>query len=141
MALSEFRPQRVKCKGDVCDSRTPLEPPRENEECDNIDGDIQCDSLHDISVLVGPLNTEWCVQQRTLAPIILSPYPPADSCDEPEEDCSEGYPSVCNSGCAAVLLPLRYQRMGICFALDSSSVLTEALRLAQRRLPTTFQLR
>ena len=76
-ALSEFRPQRVKCKGDVCDSATPLEPPQENEECDNIDGVIQCDSLDDITGLVGPLNTEWCVQQRTLAPgRFVSSHPP-----------------------------------------------------------------
>eukprot|EP01045_Picozoa_sp_COSAG04_P009956 COSAG04_NODE_596_length_12255_cov_4.614018_4_plen_77_part_00 len=52
-ALSEFRPQRVKCKGDVCDSRTPLEPPRENEECSEIAGVLQCDSLGDISEIVG----------------------------------------------------------------------------------------
>ena len=44
-----------------------------------------------------------------MRPIVSSPLIPlaADSCDEPEEDCSEGYPEVCNSGCAAVLLPFR----------------------------------
>ena len=28
----------------------------------------------------------------------------ATCCDEPGEDCSDGYPHTCNSGCAAILL-------------------------------------
>jgi hypothetical protein len=30
----------------------------------------------------------------------------AECCDEPDEDCSGGLPSMCNAGCAAVLLPV-----------------------------------
>jgi hypothetical protein len=28
-----------------------------------------------------------------------------ECCDEPDEDCSDGYPHTCNAGCAALLLP------------------------------------
>ena len=31
----------------------------------------------------------------------------AECCDEPTETCTGGYPSTCNAGCAAVLLPIR----------------------------------
>jgi hypothetical protein len=31
----------------------------------------------------------------------------AECCDEPTEDCADGHPSICNAGCAAVLLPVR----------------------------------
>jgi hypothetical protein len=31
----------------------------------------------------------------------------AECCDEPSEDCSSGYPTTCNAGCAAILLPVR----------------------------------
>eukprot|EP01052_Picozoa_sp_SAG31_P035914 SAG31_NODE_4399_length_3269_cov_11.372871_4_plen_260_part_00 len=30
-----------------------------------------------------------------------------ECCDEPDEDCSSGYPASCNEGCANVLLPIR----------------------------------
>ena len=28
-----------------------------------------------------------------------------ECCDEPSEDCSAGFPTTCNEGCAALLLP------------------------------------
>ena len=31
----------------------------------------------------------------------------AECCDEPAESCAHGYPSTCNAGCAAILLPIR----------------------------------
>jgi hypothetical protein len=46
-----------------------------------------CDDLDDLTAMILPLNAECC--------------------DEPEEDCTLGYPLTCNEGCAAVLLPFK----------------------------------
>ena len=48
------------------------------------------------------LARNWLVIDRTPMAQIT-----AECCDEPSETCEDGYPTTCNTGCAAVLLPAR----------------------------------
>ena len=48
---------------------------------------LSCSDMRSFQALIVPINVECC--------------------DEPGEDCSDGYPASCNAGCAALLLPFR----------------------------------
>jgi hypothetical protein len=56
--------------------------------------------LTDVAASCAPTCTSFSEFQYNAAIVT------AECCDEPEEDCTAGYPSMCNSGCASVLLPV-----------------------------------
>eukprot|EP01047_Picozoa_sp_COSAG01_P043737 COSAG01_NODE_3904_length_5560_cov_7.746383_1_plen_950_part_00 len=54
----------------------------------------------------------------------------AECCDQPTEDCTGGYPSMCNRGCASVLLPVRDACDPWLRTMPSLSVLQNSLNSA-----------
>jgi hypothetical protein len=54
----------------------------------------------------------------------------AECCDQPAEDCTGGYPSMCNRGCASVLLPVRDACDPWLRTMPSLSVLQNSLNSA-----------
>jgi hypothetical protein len=85
--LSELGAAGCAADGAVVPAPTPSPEPSHSDTGTGGDEPIVCTDYNGMNTLLTPLNSECC--------------------DEPSEDCSSGYPATCNSGCAALLLPLQ----------------------------------
>ena len=60
----------------------------------------------------------------------------AECCDTPQEDCSSGHPTVCDSGCAAVLLPF-VRECRYLFPADERDAFKDTVQLCTAIRPGT----
>jgi hypothetical protein len=61
----------------------------------------------------------------------------AECCDEPGEDCSGGYPSVCNAGCKTVLQPFKENCDGLLTSNPMWAPIRTIINAAWETCPTT----
>ena len=80
--------------------------------CDTPAASMSCTDPISFESLLGPVN--------------------AACCDEPDEDCSSGFPATCNAGCAALLLPLQ----AACADFLASVSMRETRALIERAVQT-----